>query len=366
MMSLDSWTPKRWARTITESDLWWEGKTDRPLIPIVAPNETPAPWTARQRFEYWQPAHAPSVSTEEILEAEEQFLSRQEFLADACPMTWFNYGPGVVAAFLGAAADFDPKTQTVWFHAKKTCPVKDLDFVLNQQHPWYRRLEELYRLADLRWQGRVQVGMTDLGGNLDILYSFRSGEELLFDLYDDPSNVERLTWQAHEAWWKAFDHFRSLTPHNPGFTNWASIFSSQPTYMLQCDFAYMISPDMFDRFVKPEISRSCQRLGGRAFYHLDGVGQLPHLDSLLSIPELAGVQWVSGTGSKKTEEWPEVFGKILKAGKKAQFIGSDIYGFDKLVETLGSAKGFVLAPHWCNRENLERALRIAEKFGVPV
>jgi hypothetical protein len=43
-----------------------------------------------------------------------------------------------------------------------------------------------------RFQGVVQIGMPDLGGNLDILASFRPNEKLLLDLVDEPEEVKRL------------------------------------------------------------------------------------------------------------------------------------------------------------------------------
>jgi 5-methyltetrahydrofolate--homocysteine methyltransferase len=52
------------------------------------------------------------------------------------------------------------------------------------------------------------------------------------------------------------------------------------------------------------------------FYHLDGKGELPHLDQLLAIEELAGVQWVPGEGSPPLQEWPEVLNKIADSDKK--------------------------------------------------
>ena len=61
--------------------------------------------------------------------------------------------------------------------------------------------------------------------------------------------------------------------------------------MLQCDLSYMISPQMFGRFVLPELAASCRRLGNPA-YHLDGPGEIPHVDMLLSIPELRAMQYV--------------------------------------------------------------------------
>ncbi len=46
--------------------------------------------------------------------------------------------------------------------------------------------------------------------------------------------------------------------------------------MLQCDFAYMISPQMFERFVLPDLTACCEALE-HGFYHLDGKGQIRHL-----------------------------------------------------------------------------------------
>jgi hypothetical protein len=46
------------------------------------------------------------------------------------------------------------------------------------------------------------------------------------------------------------------------------------------------------------------------FYHLDCPVQLPHLDSLLNIGELSGVQWVPGDGQPEPTEWPEVYQRM--------------------------------------------------------
>lgn len=55
-----------------------------------------------------------------------------------------------------------------------------------------------------------------------------------------------------------------------------------------------------------------------AFYHLDGVGQLVHLDLLLDLPHLRGIQWVPGYGKPPCEEWLPVLAKIRTAGKLCQ------------------------------------------------
>jgi 5-methyltetrahydrofolate--homocysteine methyltransferase len=201
-------------------------------------------------------------------------------------------------------------------------------------------MKDIYKTAIERWQGNVQLDMTDLGGNLDIVSTFRPAEKLLLDLYDHPDEVKRLLWEAHHAWHVAFNDLSELLkPTNPGHTAWASIFSDEPYYMLQCDFCYMIGPDMFDEFVKPELDATC-KLVSRPFYHLDGPGQIPHLDSLLQIPELKGIQWVPGSGSKSESEWPEIHRKIRDADKLAQIF--DWRALDSVCEQRGSGKGIIV------------------------
>lgn len=76
-----------------------------------------------------------------------------------------------------------------------------------------------------------------------------------------------------------------------------------------------------------------------AFYHLDGKGQLNHLDMLLSMKNLHGIQWVPGDGAPPPEEWLDVLQRIRSAGKLCQLYVSP-RGALKIARGLGS-KGFV-------------------------
>ncbi len=93
------------------------------------------------------------------------------------------------------------------------------------------------------------------------------------------------------------------------------------------------------------------------------MGQLPHLDLLLSIPELRGIQWVPGDGQKPCGEWPEVYEKIRRAGKLVQFLGS-LDEFDRVVDRLGSPKGFVLETLGVEPKDRQRTLRRLERYGA--
>lgn len=90
--------------------------------------------------------------------------------------------------------------------------------------------------------------------------------------------------------------------------------------MIQSDFSYMISPGFFDTYVKDEVNSTAGHMKN-AFYHLDGVGQLPHLDSLLSLPNLQGIQWVPGEGRARDERLERGLRlKYRKRGKNCRFI----------------------------------------------
>lgn len=357
--------PTRWDRVRETYRKFWAHELKRPILPLTFASRNPGrpePELRRASFASW---YGQDVPPEAIIDCWDYHLSRLEFHGDAFPYMWLNFGPGVLAAFLGAQVH--ARENTTWFHPETKREVGDYEFSLDQNNFWLRRIMALAKAAGELWKGTVQVGMTDLGGTLDVLSTFRPGEDLLLDLYDDPAAVKRQTWSLHELWFEAFDIIhRVLGKTNPGYSCWTPLFSETPYYMLQCDFCYMIGPEMFDEFVKPELASACRRLD-HPFYHLDGPGALAHLDSLLEIEELAGVQWIFGAGSGYVEDWLEVYAKIRKAGKLLQVVGpgrNGLESFDAVVDRIGSAEGIYFSCEWQSPENRDKGLRFLEKYGA--
>ena len=352
--------PGRWDRIREDARAWWRGELDRPLIQVRLGGADPGRAEPDLRGRGFLSHYDESVTPEQMADRIEYNLSRDRYLGDGFPAVWPNFGPGVLAAFLGGQVVNNP--HTTWFAPEGEPELDEVTFDFDPANPWFARVRDVMRAIAGRTEGRAQVGMTDLGGNLDVLSTFRPSEKLLLDLYDDPEGVKRLTWREHEVWWRAFEELDpSVRATNPGYTAWTPIFSEAPFYMLQCDFCYMIGPDTFDEFVKPELAATCARLD-HAFYHLDGPGQLAHLDSLLTIDELDGVQWVPGDGSPGCAEWPEVYRKIRDAGKLIQVLGGP-RAFEAVAEQLGSARGLVMlvsAPVSKEREMRE----FLERHGV--
>ena len=336
-MAID-FSPDRWDRIRETYARWWSGELDRPVIPVELCGRDPGRPMPSAPLLTQATCTALDVPVEDLIDRIDYELSMRVYLGDAYPRVNLDaFGPGVIAAMLGAR--LDNSTGQVWLHPPDDTPAAELHFEYDPENIWLRRIKEICAAAAARWEGSVQVGMADLDGNLDVLSAFRPGEKLLLELVDAPDDVKRLTWEAHEMWHRIYGELNdAMRAANYGYTDWAGIYSDVPCYMLQCDFAYMISPHMFDEFAKPELEATCVRLR-RSFYHLDGPGQLSHLDSLLTIDDLDGVQWVPGAGKPECDRWPEVYRKIHAAGRKIQVIGAGFETLDAVFEQVGSAHG---------------------------
>ena len=85
-------------------------------------------------------------------------------------------------------------------------------------------------------------------------------------------------------------------------------------YVPSCDFSCMISEKQYNELIVPEIEKEVEFLDA-SIYHLDGPGALRHLDRILEIPGLSGVQWRNGAGQPSASHWIPVVKKIQAAGK---------------------------------------------------
>lgn len=331
-------SPERWENVRASYEKWWNGQSDRPLVTYTITNRDPGRPQPYAPILSQQTCTDLSIPADALVDRWDWELSRLTFLGDSYPrINLDTFGPGVGAAFAGAI--LDNSAGRVWFHSP--CPdaaIEDIHIEYQPGNVWLERIKDICKAAMDRWQGQVLVGMTDLGGNLDTVASFVTSERLLLELYDNPDEVTRLTWEAHEVWHKAYSEINDvLMPVNPGYGDWSGIYSSKPSYITQCDFAYMIGPIAFKTFVAPELTATCKRLG-RATYHVDGTGQIPHIKHLAEIPEIKCIQWVPGAGNPTTEEWPEVNRAIGEAGRLLYSWG-DFDAFEKISAQYGKRTG---------------------------
>ena len=354
-------TSSRWSELKDIYEKWWKKELSRPIIAISHPKDNISPDPLPNVPVLSQKScHDLSVSAEDLIEKLDYSLSNRVYLGDAYPkVNLSSFGPGVVAAFLGCR--LDNSSGGVWFYPPDNAKnIEDIHFKYDKNNVWLKRIKEICAAGIKKWNGQVMIGMPDMGGTMDILASVRTTEELLFDLYDNEKEVKRLINEIHELWFKFYDEINEiLQPVNPGYSDWNSIFSQTPSYILQCDFSYMIGNEMFCEFALDEIKRSCKRLH-RSYYHLDGINSLPHLETLLKIEELNAIQWVPGDGQPGCDAWGDVYRKIRAAGKNAHIFGKlDVV--PNLYNELGDLKSFsYVRDH--NDTNPEQAKQIIKEY----
>jgi hypothetical protein len=315
MPSFFAFSDADWVRTEANWQAWWDGTLDRPLAVVEArhPSAATTDETSLTDFVTQFPTEMP---VDEILNCLQAGLESLHLYGDAFPKWWPNAGPGVAAAFLGGNLEYS--LGTTWFKPLDLPAITDLRPAYLPDNFWWQRIQALTLGAVRRWGKQLVVGHTDLGGNLDIVASLRGSQQLLTDLYDTPDAVVRIASAVTPLWLNYYAALCDLQQGaHRGTAGWSPLWAPGTTYMLQCDFSFMISPRMFKKHVMPDLEACCEALD-YAFYHLDGKGAIPHLDHLLSLERLRGIQWIPGDGAPPPEEWLPLLKLIRDSGKLCQ------------------------------------------------
>jgi 5-methyltetrahydrofolate--homocysteine methyltransferase len=353
---------KQWERVINNYREWWNGELGRPILPVIVSGADPGRAMPKAPLLHFSNCADLSVPAEAIIDRIDYELSTYEFYGDSFPfVNLHSFGPGVAAAFLGAS--LESAENTVWFHPEKEIPIQELRFSYNAENVWLRRIKDIYRAGMKKWGGNVCMGMADLGGGMDILASFLGTEGLLFETLENPKEVKRLCWEITELWLRFYNELAEILKGQRVFSDWSKMLSEKPSYILQCDFSYMISPEMFKDFVHDELAMTAAVLE-KPFYHMDGVGELVHLDSLLSINGIKGIQWVPGAGEPETRDWSELYGKISAAGKKIM-AGYDLNSYlDEILKVIKRPDDLVKMPFTVPADEKEKMIKTLDRYGA--
>lgn len=341
---------------------WWAGELKRPIVPIITcGHDTPLKETKAPLLEF-ATAWDFSIDPCQFVEAHTYAFSQQRFHGEAFPGFYTQaFGPGVTAAFLGCTPHH--ARDTVWFMPEKETPIEQLHFEFDENNVNFRRVMNVIEAAQEAWHGQVVIGMPDLGGVMDILASFRGSENLILDLYDDPDEVVRCVKELQELWFVYYNKFLDvLRPEAKGYSQWFDVYGEEPGYILQSDFSYMISPDMFRQFVAWELSSSAKRLTN-TLYHMDGVGEIPHLDQLLAMDGIKAIQWQPGEGTAALQNWDDLLKRILASGKKLLSWNQKPDGSP--IDFADPGQLF-LATRYYSREQWNEAKEYGAMFGVDV
>jgi hypothetical protein len=271
---------------------WFEGAIiDRAPIRFMAHNafveEAQAAYPSDNLRERW-------FDAEFQVETFVQSIRGKTFQGETFPVFWPNLGPEVYAAFYGATLEYGDVTS--W----SIPAVRDWDDMarlkLDMQNVYFKKLDEMTRIALERCPGQFMVGYTDLHPGVDCAAAWRDPQQFCLDLIENPDKAAALIEIAIGDFETIYDHFDDMLKVQRQLSvSWMGIPSFGRMHIPSCDFSTLISPQMFQQFCLPVLQREVKTMSHNVF-HIDGRGVARHRDTIFSVPEVHAIQWVQGVG----------------------------------------------------------------------
>jgi len=268
--------------------LWHHERLDRPCIAVRAPqaveNPTPVPEPANDEVRWLDPDYRVALARRE--------LESSWWGGEAVPSCLQQAG---WMTCLGGTPHFAPNT--IWFETREMDFSRPSPFRHNPDSPWTQKFRKLLlALCEAAGRDDFLIGSPlGLPAN-DLLSMHMDTQSFLFALVDHPewmaeailtgARDQLRTWQELQALMRAQGH-----EYWYGNAGWMALWAPEPFLSTQSDVSCMLSPEMFDRFVVPELDVYGQ-VHNALWYHLDGGDAKQHLPRLLSLPYMRVIQYV--------------------------------------------------------------------------
>lgn len=372
-------TKEKWRR------YWKQENTGRPLMCVVvrkpeieeaAKKEKDADVCRSEGRYYDLPKELVCNSPEEkyldpenIVERYRYFCETHDFLGESFPNMNVDFGPGSLAAYLGSNIVFN--YDTIWF---EKC-IDDWEgvppFVFDEGNPWFKKHIELTKQCRKLAGNDFYVCIPDLMENLDVIASLRGAMTAIYDLIEEPEEIEKRVKEIGDLYFEYYDRFYDIVKNEEDQGSAYMVFQiwgEGKTAKLQCDFGAMISPEHFRQFTLESLREQASKLDN-VVYHLDGPDNIKHLDAILEVEGIDSIQWTSGdAGPDGTlEKWDVIYDKAITAGKS---IWVKVYSgefedwvrnADRLVKRYGSHSLFLHFPEM-SMEQGKYLMDYAEKY----
>jgi 5-methyltetrahydrofolate--homocysteine methyltransferase len=131
---------------------------------------------------------------------------------------------------------------------------------------------------------------------------------------------------------------------------------------VQCDFGFNISKEHFDEFALPYL-REEMDFHDAIEYHLDGPGNITHLESICALEALRVIQWVPGAGDELQRDWTWLFEKIDALGQGLWLSAGSPEAAVALWEKYDNSGRMILNVNAADRDAMQRYLDAFEKLG---
>jgi hypothetical protein len=288
---------------------------DRPVICVTAPRQGPRPATTRGYHDKVF-GDTDDVIDNALAHAEATFWG-----GEAIPAFFPSFGPDEIATFCGAELRWsDDSPDTNWSLPLIEDWERQLPLRLQLDHPLLQRLLALCRRAADRLAGKMLISPLDLHTNLDLLAALRGPQRLCLDLLDHPELIDRAMADARAIFPELWEMIaQAARMDEQGYCH--VFYAMDGAAVLQCDFAFMIGPEMFRRWVLPALEEEAS-IVRHALYHWDGPGALVHTADLVASRGLHALSYVPGAGRGAHIDYLDLLKRVQAGGKAVQVYGT--------------------------------------------
>lgn len=301
-----------WADAAEQLTRIWHGeKLDRPCIAVTAPQEQkisgpPAPENPEDRW----------LNPDWVVANMKTRLNNTWWGGVMVPSS-IIMGGWVVS--LGGRPRF--AQNTIWFEPCKVDFDRPSPFVYNPDDPWVKKYKKVMAAAvEFAGKDDFLIGQPCILPANDLLSMHMGTDEFLVSLLEQPAWMKKaLLTGAREilrAKTEIMTQVRATHQYWYGIAGWMPLWAPEPFLATQSDVSCMLSPEMYQEFIVPELELLGTKYGA-LWYHLDGATARQHLGTLLSLPYLKVLQYTA-TANVEAPNGPEhleFYKKIQAAGK---------------------------------------------------
>ncbi len=268
--------------------LWYGERLDRPCISITCPRQNP------------EPVNIPTPLNDEARWLDPNYVV--PLTLNIVRGTWWG-GEAVPGHFLmatwvnclGGEPEFDERT--IWFKIQEIDFSKPSPFRHDPNNIWTLKYKKLVSaMCKAAGKDDFAVGSCLAGLPVNDLLSMIMGTEtFLMALIDHSEWMKQAIIEGARDRLTLTKEIRNMIKESGHLISdaqvgWMPFWAPESYALMQSDVSCMLSPEMFDEFVLPELEMAAAELGP-IWYHLDGGNAKQHLPRLLSLPFMRIIQY---------------------------------------------------------------------------
>ena len=300
-----------WEESQQRMTEWWAGKkVDRAIVSIKAPK------TKKIQTIYNGRVPDKYIDFDTVFNNLDHYLQNTFFGGEAFPRHYVYFGPMFINTVLfGTEPVFE--TETTWYE-----PCYDnIDELLEcefdiENNKWWQLIQEMTKRSVDRSGGSYLTIDSSVCSFIDSIAALIGNEKALIAMALEPEKV-KVARDRLAAYGKlTYNKIHSLTrKYGFGSIDGMNVWCPETIRTAQCDLSVMISPDMFNDLVMDDL-KSTYEYVENGIYHLDGEGEIQHLDSLFTIDKIKIIQWMpSPKISQDPVDWIPLFRRIQESGR---------------------------------------------------